>query len=170
MKVYGTLDSAAIEQLSANPTPAYRGRIYYNTSTDEVRVYNGVSWAIIASASPTTSNRTVNGTLAAPVQISAAGGVTPGGSPDEMQILRGDNGAGVAAPVTVTATPPIAAGANPGDRLSLYGTSDANYVQLNDNTATTGTLRLNGDCRLGANNALHLTHLGGGIWKEDSRS
>lgn len=51
MKVYGKLENADLESLSADPTPASLGRVYYNTTLGQVRYYNGSSWLTVGSGS-----------------------------------------------------------------------------------------------------------------------
>lgn len=162
MKVYGTLDSAALEQLAANPT-AYRGRMYFNTITLEVRVYTGVSWVVVGSGGGGGGGSAwiVTGTFIAPTSIVAANGITPVGSPLELIYVAG---AGV---VDISKNPQIAAGANAGDVLELVGTSNVNTVLLEDGTG----LALNGACLLNSGQIIGLrwdnTSL---LWRERYRS
>lgn len=162
MKVYGTLDSAALEQFAVNPTPAFRGRIYLNTATSEVRVYTGASWVVVGSGGGGGGSAwVVTSTFVAPTAIVAAGGITPSGSPMELMYVAGAGG------VDVSANPQIVAGANTGDVLELIGTHDTNYVLLEDGTG----LALKGACLLNAGQILGLRwDAASSLWRERYRS
>ena len=163
MKVYGVLESAQLEQLASNPSNACRGRIYWNTSAGEARIYDGAAWVPIGSGA--SGSRTIVSTLAAPTGVTAAAGYTPSGSSDELVFIRGDNGVGVPAPIAVVANPQIpSGGVSVGARLTLRGTDDTNYVDFVDGTG----LNLNGPCRMLSNTTLAL-EWDGSTWKETTR-
>ena len=159
MKVYGILESAQLEQLASNPSNACRGRIYWNTSAGEARIYDGAAWVPIGSGA--SGSRTIVGSLVAPSQVTAAAGYTPSGSSDELAFLVGSPGA-----VAVVANPQVPqGGVAVGARLTLRGTDDTNYIDLVDGTG----LNLNGPCRLLSNTTLVL-EWDGTVWKETTRS
>lgn len=144
MKIYGQLESAQLECLSADPTGC-RGRTYWNTVLGAVRVYTGAGWITVT---PSTSAPTsvVTGARGAPIAITAAGGITPGGFADEVVFIKGTAG------VTVTKNPQIVAGTQIGQTLELWGTSDTDYLQVADGTG----LDLNGGWRGATNSVLGL--------------
>lgn len=47
MKVYGQLEKAQFENLSADPSSPPTGYIYFNTTSGKLRYYNGTSWVVI---------------------------------------------------------------------------------------------------------------------------
>lgn len=51
MRVYGQLLRAGLEQLAADPTGGdnFVGRIYWNTTENQAKVYNGTAWAGIGA-------------------------------------------------------------------------------------------------------------------------
>lgn len=164
MKVYGILESAQLEQLASNPSNACRGRIYWNTSAGEARIYDGAAWVPIGSGA--SGSRTIVGSLVAPSQVTAAAGYTPSGSSDELAFVIGDDGLGTPAPIVVAANPQIPqGGVSVGARLTLRGTDDINYVDFVDGSG----LNLNGPCRMLSNTVLFL-EWDGSVWKETTRS
>lgn len=90
---------------------------------------------------------TVTGTRAAPVNITALGGITPAGVSDEIMFVQGSGG-----DVDITKNPQIAAGTTVGDRLELIGRTDANRIFLDDGTG----LDLNGQAILLAGSVIGL--------------
>jgi hypothetical protein len=51
MRVGGTLDLAQFEHLTADPvTELYKGRVYYNTTSNDVRYYDGSSWQVAGTS------------------------------------------------------------------------------------------------------------------------
>jgi len=43
MKVFGTLDMAGLELLASDPAEVWKGRIYFNTSDNTIRIYDSVA-------------------------------------------------------------------------------------------------------------------------------
>ena len=41
------IENFALETLTANPTSPTTGQVYYHTTDDEVRIYNGSSWDVV---------------------------------------------------------------------------------------------------------------------------
>lgn len=95
--------------------------------------------AAAASAATAASGFQVTGTRAAPVNVTAAGGITPGGYKRELQFIWGSP-----AGVTISANPQIAAGTIVGQELLLIGCDDTRSVTIANGT---GTLQ-NGDALL----------------------
>jgi hypothetical protein len=63
-KIYGQLEKAQLENLSADPTPASTGLTYWSTAVVAPRIYDGTTWQSIAlgsSASPTFNIRASEG-------------------------------------------------------------------------------------------------------------
>lgn len=102
----------------------------------------------------------VYGTAGAGLAVSAAGGVSI--NPTDQRQLRflGSTG-GI---VNVTANPQIAAGGIIGQELLIVGTSDTDYIILQDGTG----LSLNGPISL-QNNVATLLFWNGGVWAGDLR-
>ena len=61
MKVYGELETAQLEALSADPANAPRGRIYLNTSTGKFVYYDGSAWRTVVDldGTQTLTNKTL---------------------------------------------------------------------------------------------------------------
>lgn len=55
MKVYSSLEKANLEQLASNPTSTTLGYIYFNTTTNKFRIWNGTDWKEIESDIATVS-------------------------------------------------------------------------------------------------------------------
>jgi len=92
------LEEVAIENLQVDPSDAnsVEGKIYYNTSTDKLRLYTGAGWVNVGPGvdSVTTTdgtfiNLTPNSPTAGDVTVTADLSAT--GSPSNTTFLRGDN-------------------------------------------------------------------------------
>lgn len=115
----------------------------------------GVKLAAIPVTSPS-----ISGTVAAPVAITAVGGVTFSGSAyHNIKFIEGDGGA-----IDITTSPQIAAGTAVGQRLTLIGEDATNTVKLEHGTG----LSLNGAIILGLDSAIELMW-DGSVWVELSR-
>lgn len=88
---------------------------------------------------PTMTAVTITGTSAAPVLITAGGGITADDVTEEDQYVAGDGGA-----VDVSANPQVSPGTYHGQKLNLIGTSDTDTVTLENGDG----LELNGECVL----------------------
>ena len=77
------------------------------------------------TSNTTPSTLDVTGSVASPTAITAAGGITPSGYSNELAYVESDGGA-----VNITANPQIAAGTSSGETLTIYGTSDTDYIIL----------------------------------------
>ena len=60
MKVYGWLEKADFENLSADPTPASRGRVYFNETLGRLRLYDGSAWVTVVPVPSTPATKTAN--------------------------------------------------------------------------------------------------------------
>src|SRR4051812_46392102 len=156
MKVYGLLEEAGLESFASAPTPAFRGRVYFDTTQGQAYVYDGSLWQSIGSSG---GSVTVTGSLGSPSLITAAGGVTPAGATHEIIFIAGSGGA-----IDVTKDPQIAVGTVVGQLLEPYGTSGVNTVLLEDATG----LLLNGPWLAEAGSFLSL-FWNGAVWAERSR-
>lgn len=94
------LEQARIENLGSDPGTGVEGQIYFNTTTDKLRIYANSAWTDVGAASGVTSFTNANGTFisAGTVNTTATGAVTMGtidlsatGTPDATKFLRGDN-------------------------------------------------------------------------------
>jgi len=94
------LEQARIENLGSDPATGVEGQIYFNTTTDKLRIYANGAWTDVGAASGVTSFTNANGTFisAGTVNTTATGAVTMGtidlsatGTPDATTFLRGDN-------------------------------------------------------------------------------
>lgn len=101
----------------------------------------------------------VSGTLASPIVVSAAGGVPIAAKQRQMVITRSGVGATV-----ITANPQIPAGTIVGQELVIEGTSDINYIIMNDGNG----LALNGAVLM-TNKAMISFIWDGAVWAEQSR-
>jgi hypothetical protein len=133
MFVYGQLQVCQAENLTADPPLTPLGRFYYNSTTNELRIWTGSLWSAIAAQNSDLPN--IQGTKASPLAITAVGGITSNGAYNAFQFIQGSGG-----PVTVSATPQITAGVNVGQKLTLFSRSNTNTVTLQDGTG----LSLNG--------------------------
>ncbi len=100
------------------------------------------------------------GTTAAPILISAAGGITPTNVQREMIFIAGNGAA-----ITVTKNPQIAVGTAVGQELILEGCHNTNTVTINNGTG----LILNGTCVLKSGSIIYLIW-NGSAWAEVSRN
>lgn len=120
--------------------------------------------AAAAAASSGAAPR-VTGTLAVPIAITAAGGITPTNTLagltvwDEIIFVKGNGG-----PVTITANPKIAAGVAVGQKLSIYGTDDTNTLTIANGTGDSE----NGDVILGQDDYIEYVW-NGTTWSERNR-
>ena len=66
MDSYGQLRKADFENLAGDPTPASRGRIYFNTGSSRLRMYNGTAWVdlTIGPLSPEIANVSIAASVA----------------------------------------------------------------------------------------------------------
>ena len=94
------LEQARIENLGSDPGSGVEGQIYFNTTSDKLRIYANSAWTDVGAASGVTSFTNTNGTFvsAATENATATGAVTMGtidlsatGSPSGTTFLRGDN-------------------------------------------------------------------------------
>lgn len=108
-------------------------------------------------------NRTVTGSEAGPLEITASGGIPTVDKPVEMIFLRGDDGGGSPANINITANPQITAGTLAGQELNLYGTSDSAVVTLDDGNG----LLLNGSIDLDSRTGVTLLWTGT-LWRQDN--
>lgn len=102
----------------------------------------------------------VGNSAAAPITITAGGGVTPQAVQRGMQFVVSAGGV-----VAITANPQIAAGTKVGQELVLSGTSDADAITL----ATGNGLLLTGPITLGNGVSISL-FWNGAVWQEQDRS
>lgn len=112
--------------------------------------------AAAASAAAASCSVLVQGTVAVPLDITAAGGITPTTGQEELQFVHG-----FPAAVIVTANPQIAAGAVIGKKLTLVGVDDAATLKLTNGNG----LILNGDIILGNGDSIGL-FWDGTNWRE----
>lgn len=153
MHIYGQLKKADLESLSSAPTPASRGRIYFDTTLGQVRFYNGTSWG-------PANGSLITGSYGSPQSITAAGGFSPSGALDETIFFKSNSGE-----VTVSANPQIAAGSVVGQMLTLFGVNDTDYVILSNGNG----LKLQGNWYGKADKVLKLMWQGT-VWAEVGRN
>jgi hypothetical protein len=70
LKVYGELESAQLEASSSDPSNTPRGRVYLNTASGIVKVYDGTAWQTLVTLdnTQTLTNKTLTSpTLTTPV-------------------------------------------------------------------------------------------------------
>jgi len=86
--------------LGSDPGSGVEGQIYFNTTSDKLRIYANGAWTDVGAASGVTSFTNANGTFvsATTVNTTATGAVTVGtidlsatGTPSGTTFLRGDN-------------------------------------------------------------------------------
>ncbi len=94
------LEQARIENLGSDPGSGVEGQIYFNTTSDKLRIYANGAWTDVGAASGVTSFTNANGTFvsATTANTTATGAVTMGtidlsatGTPSNTKFLRGDN-------------------------------------------------------------------------------
>ena len=94
------LEQARIENLGSDPGSGVEGQIYFNTTSDKLRIYANGAWTDVGAASGVTSFTNANGTFvsATTENTTATGAVTMGtidlsatGTPSATKFLRGDN-------------------------------------------------------------------------------
>jgi hypothetical protein len=78
MKVFGELESAQLEALASDPSNSPRGRVYLNTTTGVLVVYNGSAW--VPYVDTTTAQTLTNKTLTSPVLTTPALGTPASGT------------------------------------------------------------------------------------------
>lgn len=111
--------------------------------------------AAAASAAQAATGFYCTSTRLVPLSITAVGGITNNNKPREAQFVQGTGG------VQVTANPQISPGTVPGQELLLSGTSDPNYVRINNGTGTSQ----NGDMILGDGDSICYVWTGD-LWTE----
>lgn len=114
-----------------------------------------------SSAAPVVTVSTITGTSSAPTAITAGGGITAAAVPEETQFVSGTGG------VDINANPQISAGTFDGQKLTLIGTSDTDYVLLENGNG----LQLNGPCTL--TNAAEIGlmwNAAAAVWRERYRN
>ncbi len=158
MKIYDILEIFGAESFAADPTPAFRGRMYLNTVSGLLKWYNGTSWLSVAVG----GGATVTNSRGAPGTVVAGAGVSISGAPvvDEVIYITGG-----AASVVVVANPQVSAGNTVGQTLELVGRDSTNYVDFADGTG----LSLNGAWRALADSVIGL-RWDGVSWVERYRS
>lgn len=115
--------------------------------------------ATAAAASATAALDTVTGSRSVPQSIVAGTGIAfTGSNPRNLWFIKGTGG------VTVTKNPQIAVGNILGQRLTLFGTSDTDFVKIQDGTG----LDLNGTW-IGGNGSRLVLSWDGSLWSEESR-
>jgi hypothetical protein len=94
------LEQARIENLGSDPGSGVEGQIYFNTTSDKLRIYANGAWTDVGAASGVTSFTNANGTFvsAGTENTAATGAVTVGtidlsatGTASATTFLRGDN-------------------------------------------------------------------------------
>lgn len=115
--------------------------------------------AAAASAAAAACSVLVGGTVAAPLGITAAGGITSNTAQQEAQFINGSPGA-----VVITANPQISPGAVVGKILTLIGVDDGSTVTLTNGNG----LIMNGDCVIGNGDAITF-FFDGTNWRETGR-
>lgn len=98
MKVWGSLDVAGLERLTADPvTGLFAGRVYFNTTDTIVRYYDGTLWRTIPSQDSIVANDVTNALINSDMSIAQRGdsftGVTASSYIVDRWSLVGGNGA-----------------------------------------------------------------------------
>jgi hypothetical protein len=72
--------SQAVQTNTSNPSNAFEGRMYYNATSNEFRVYNGTTWDALATSASLTIDGAYNsfGATASKIVVDAAQGQTGG--------------------------------------------------------------------------------------------
>lgn len=112
-----------------------------------------------AGGSSMTGGFVVYGSTISPLVITAAGGVTSTSDQRALMFLVSSGGQ-----VNITANPQISAGTKVGQELRLVGTSDTNYITMQDGNG----LSLNGPISLKNHQVIDLWW-DGSVWVEDAR-
>jgi len=126
--------------------------LYYDNDTNKYRVIGGSGG----------SGRIVSGSFASPFIITAAGGIpTTAGTDQDIYIVSNSG------EVNITSNPQISLGVIDGQTLRLIGTSNTNYIILENGTG----LSLNGEWLSYSESILTLRwDNGSSLWREVSRS
>lgn len=104
---------------------------------------------LVAAFGGSSARYTVSGTKASPNVITAAGGITAANVARQLIFVKSSGGA-----VPITANPQISAGTTVGDEIVLLGTSNTDYLVIDDGNG----LAANGPKQLKAGSAWY------GIW------
>ena len=130
------------------------GSCFWDTTLNVLKTYSDsdMAWNIMAE------NIKVTGSRAAPIAITAVGGITPVGKRREVIYCEGDGGV-----VDISANPQIAVGASIGDELILVGSG--NQIKLDNGDG----LQLNGACYL-VDGAVLMLRWDGSVWLESYRN
>lgn len=115
----------------------------------------------VGSAPSNSSAYVTYGSPASPLSIDPTAGITVSTDPLQLRFVKG---LALGGAQTVTAIPQVANGSAPGQELKLKGTSDTDYLILNDGNG----LSLNGTILLKNKSSIVLTW-DGSLWEEDSR-
>lgn len=164
MQVFGMLESAQLEQLASDPANSPYGRIYFNTTLFQVRVFNSIEWQALSPGTGSATN--IVGTRGAPTSITAAGGIPFTPSAATVIFVVGNGGA-----VVVTANPQVAVGTSVGQTMTIVGTDNTDTVELQTGTGLqlSGAVVL-GNTTSGGNNSSISLLWDGTNWLETSRT
>lgn len=90
-----------------------------------------------------TLNRVVTGSLAAPVLVTAVGGIPVTNKPVEMIFINGDGGY-----IDITANPQVQAGTAVGQELNIYGGVNPVLIENGDGLKLNGAFELNDETNI----------------------
>lgn len=137
------LQNAAIQNLATDPASPVQGQIYYNTTSDAIKVYDGAAWVTLATGGGTVTS------VSASSPLSSTGGNTPtisiqDGTTAQKGAVQLENSTSstststAAVPASVKAAYDLASGkANPSD-TTFIGTTSVALNRSSANLALTG--------------------------------
>jgi len=138
-------------QAGSIPAPGQSVYVFYFVNASSV----GIGLPPVSGSGYTTF-----GTYGAPATIAAASGVPSSTDQRQARFVKSAGGS-----VVITANPQVAPGSVLGQEMLLQGTSDTDYIELNDGTG----LALNGPVQL-TNRQIISLFWDGVVWVETSRS
>lgn len=121
------LQSVALETLSANPSSPSTGQIYFHTTDDEVKIYNGSSWQVVGKSYTAGTGLSLSGTE---FSVDSTVVVTSG-----AQTIGGDKT--FSDDITVSGNLTVSGTTTTINTETL--TVDDNIIVLNNNSASTPT-------------------------------
>ena len=142
------LQNAVVQVLSANPSSPTTGQIYYNSTSNVLRYYDGTSWEDLAAGSGGETNQNAFSTIA----VSGQSNVVADAKTDTLNFAAGSN-----VTITTNATTDTVTIAASGDVASVNGQTGTVTLDADDIDDTSTTNKFATSTQLGKINNITIT-------------